>query len=145
MRTPIDRIIPRGFALAAAIVLPALLVILYRYPPAENGWYPHCAFHRLTGLHCPGCGATRCVHALLHGDLRQAGAYNALFLGLLPALMVSALCQWWTLLTDRSLLRWRLPPWAIWVLFAVVLVFWVVRNLPWAPCTYLAPHELAGG
>lgn len=31
-------------------------------------WVPVCLFHRLTGIPCPTCGATRCVKALLRGD-----------------------------------------------------------------------------
>src|SRR5436190_19023711 len=77
----------RLLLLAAAVVLPPLLVVLYRFPPAQTGWYPGCLFHRLTGLHCPGCGGTRCAHALLHGDLPQALAYHVLFPFLLPFLL----------------------------------------------------------
>jgi hypothetical protein len=134
----------RALALAVAAAVVTASAILYAFPPTEGSWYPHCAFHRLTGLHCPGCGATRCVYALLHGNLRQAAAYNVLFLAFLPVLAASAASQWWMMLTGRRLVAWRLPPWTIWVIFGVMLVFWVVRNLPWAPFTYLAPHELPG-
>jgi len=39
---------------------------------------PTCNFHRLTGLPCPTCGGTRCVRALLAGDLRTAFGWNPL-------------------------------------------------------------------
>ena len=32
-------------------------------------YYPPCAFHRLTGFYCPGCGGTRAVKALFHGKI----------------------------------------------------------------------------
>lgn len=41
------------------------------------GWslWP-CFFAKITGRPCPGCGMTRAVAALLHGEWRQAMAYH---------------------------------------------------------------------
>jgi hypothetical protein len=35
-----------------------------------------CAFRAITSLPCPSCGMTRAFHALSHGDLRAATAFN---------------------------------------------------------------------
>jgi uncharacterized membrane protein YkvI len=104
-------------------------------PPA---WYPPCWFHRATHLHCPGCGSARAVHALVRGDVFGAFGQNFLAVAMLPVLAV------WAALTARRL--WRgdafsssLPGgWALGVLIAVV-VFTVLRNLPWWPFVVLAP------
>ena len=37
-----------------------------------------CLFHAATGLLCPGCGTTRSLTALIHGDLATAFAFNQL-------------------------------------------------------------------
>ena len=50
------------------------VVLLYVAAPTPDSYFPRCLFHMLTGLHCPGCGSTRCLHALVHGDLPQAVA-----------------------------------------------------------------------
>ena len=47
------------------------------------GEYTHreitlCPFRRLTGLPCPGCGSTRAVMSLLHGEPAKALAWNPL-------------------------------------------------------------------
>ena len=39
---------------------------------------PSCAFHAITGLPCPTCGATRCLLALFHGNVGMAMHFNPL-------------------------------------------------------------------
>lgn len=116
----------------------AALIALYRVDPAESRLYPLCMFHALTGLYCPGCGATRAAHHLLHGDIAGALRMNALAVASLP------LVGYWLLrsMADR-LGRGRLPAppkaWVVWGGIALILLFGVLRNLPWAPFTILAP------
>ena len=140
-----DRLVSRVLALAVVVAVPAGLTVLYLKPPTEGSFYPRCYFHVLTGLHCPGCGATRCLHALLHGDLAQAAAYNLLFLLLLPPLLAWGACVWWSLWAGRPAPGWRMPPWVFRALLVVVFAFWVLRNLPFPPFNLLAPHALSGG
>ena len=52
-------------------------------PNAPGNPFPPCMFYAATGWHCPGCGLTRCLHALAHGDLPQAMAMNPLLLVLM--------------------------------------------------------------
>lgn len=42
-----------------------------------------CVFKRLTGFPCSGCGSTRAVLALSHGDIAQAARLNPLTVGLI--------------------------------------------------------------
>ena len=126
----------------AAGLLPAGAALLYTYPPGENSFYPPCVFHLLTGLHCPGCGATRCLSALAHGDLPQALAYNPLLVVTLPLLAAALLQMGYWLWTGR---RWpvrRLPAWSIRVLLWVIVAYAVLRNIDVYPLTLLAPHTL---
>jgi len=46
--------------------------VLFLFDLAKHGFYPICLFHSLTGLNCPGCGATRAAYQLLHGHLLRA-------------------------------------------------------------------------
>jgi uncharacterized protein DUF2752 len=80
--------IMRGKTIAAAAMAAFALVVgvVYHFSPAEYGFYPRCPFYAATHLLCPGCGATRAFYWLLHGDLRAAWHYNALFTALVPFL-----------------------------------------------------------
>jgi len=127
---------------APAVVLVAGGAYLYAVPPEKGSIYPPCLFHALTGWHCPGCGTTRCLHALLHGDLRQAAAYNVVALVLLPLIAFWGLRAWFAALTGRTWQGPRLPPWSVYLFLGFCLAFWVLRNLPFSPFDALAPHRL---
>jgi uncharacterized membrane protein YhaH (DUF805 family) len=132
----------RWWALALGCAAAAGGVLLYWATPTEDSLYPRCPFHTLTGLHCPGCGTTRCLHALLHGDPAQALAYNPLAVLALPFLLAWLGRLGLAALVNRRLRGRPLP--ALWIrlIFVAIVVFWVLRNLPWFPFDLLAPHPL---
>ncbi|HUE36712.1 MAG TPA: DUF2752 domain-containing protein, partial [Candidatus Acidoferrum sp.] len=75
------------FATAAfAFVVISGGAVLFFFDPTKNNFYPICQFHLLTGLYCPGCGATRASYQLLHGNLMAALHDNALYVVSLAAL-----------------------------------------------------------
>ncbi len=102
---------------------------------------PRCSFHVLTGWHCPGCGNTRATHALLHGDPLAAIRQNALFVVGLPFLLFWAFRSWMQWVCPQRVralpFRWRQN--YTHAIVIVVVVFGVLRNIPIAPFTWLAP------
>ncbi len=117
-------------ATTAAIVAGATL---FAVDPNETGHYPTCPFLATTGLYCPGCGALRATHDLLHGDLTGALARNPLTVLAVPYLVL-AFVTWLLRRSGRPAPRsTSLPAWTIWLVLAGVLCFGVLRNLPgWA-------------
>jgi len=116
-----------GAVLAATTIGVAALV--YFFNPATNHFYPACAFHQLTGLNCPGCGMTRALYALLHGDWRAALRDNALLVAGLGLLALRG--GWFALNRFCGRANGRFFPVVfLWPLLAVALVFTVLRNLP---------------
>jgi hypothetical protein len=124
----------------AGIVLAASILgggaVIYFFNPGTHGFYPVCLFHKLTGLNCPGCGATRALYALLHGNLRLALQDNALFVFLLMALGVRGV--WFAAKKSfRRPLGNFFPAKSLWIFLAITLVFGILRNLP--ACAFLSP------
>ncbi|MEU5277556.1 DUF2752 domain-containing protein [Streptomyces asoensis] len=117
--------VPAG--ILAAVV--AAFAYVGTVDPNEPGHYPVCPLLRLTGLYCPGCGGLRSAHAFVHGDLVTALHDNA------PAVAAYlGFAVLWTVWVVRAVRGRpvRLEPGAarLWALGAFLLVFTVVRNLP---------------
>lgn len=120
---------PWVWALAAAGVLGAL--VLWRFEPAGQFFFPRCWLYEHTGLQCPGCGGTRALHALLHGEVRTALKLNPL------AVAGVGIVAWLGLRWAVGL--WTGSPWrnpfasarVLAVLAGLAAGFGVVRNLPW--------------
>jgi hypothetical protein len=97
--------------------------------PNEPGHYPVCPLLRYTGLYCPGCGGLRSAHAFVHGDLLTALQANAP--AVLGYLGFAVLWTVWVVRAARGRpLRLDLGPVHLWAVGALLLVFTVVRNLP---------------
>jgi hypothetical protein len=124
-------------SVAVCTMIVAAGVILFFFNPATAGFYPKCLFHKATGLYCPGCGMTRALYCLLHGELRKGFHENALAVLALPVIGSLML---------RQFLR-RRPPVAgsrvrpIWIaaILTVIAAFGVLRNIPCQPFSCLAP------
>ena len=128
--------------LFAAVLFPVGAALLYGYAPGEHTFYPRCMFFWATGLHCPGCGGTRCVHALLHLDFAQALAYNPLLVVFSPLLIGALFCSGYTMWTGKRVGSYRTPGWAVAILLGVLIAYWILRNIPGYPFELLAPHKL---
>jgi hypothetical protein len=106
-------------------------------PNSAHSPFPPCLFHAVTGLYCPGCGTTRALHALVHGNLPQAMAMNPLAV-LLLAIAPFAL-GWrlgWRPAWLQVPIRWLSEP-KLWLV--LLPAYWIARNLPWWPFSWLAP------
>ncbi len=108
-------------------------------PHSEPGLLLPCAWHSLTGLNCPGCGMTRAIYDLMHGQLAEGVGHNAFgLLVLLTTLIVLTRPVFIALIYNR----WQaplLPSWTARALIISGLLWALLRNLPWPPFTSLAP------
>ncbi len=110
-------------ALTAAIGVAAL------WTPSDRG-LPSCLLKLQTGMSCPGCGMTRAVCALGHGDVSGALRYHAFA----PLVAAAALYAWGALgvglVTGRAFLpapSGRLAGIGALVFTGAFLAYWLVR------------------
>jgi len=98
---------------------------------------PSCLVKLTTGFDCPGCGGTRALWYVLHGDLPAAARHHLLFVFALP-FVIYLYVAW----AGQRVFGWRVPqlrisPAMIGGFLTAWLIFTVARNLPWAPFTAL--------
>jgi len=120
---------PRWTKALAVLAIGVGLGVVYLFKPGVYP-YPSCVFHDLTGLYCPGCGSTRALYQLLHGNLLGALHDNVMAVLAVPFFAYAAVRK-----EPLSLIH----PYWIWGLFYTLVVFTILRNIPAAPFTYLAP------
>jgi hypothetical protein len=100
--------------------------------PNQPGHYPGCPTQTLAGIDCPGCGGLRATHDLAHGDIAGAFDHNALFVIQVPVIIFFLGRNVWQAWTGRP--AKPLPPlvtrWVFVAFTAAILVFTIVRNLP---------------
>jgi len=126
--------IPKTWQLAGiACVCTASAIPLYFLDPSTSGLFPSCPFRALTGMYCPGCGTLRALHGLLHGNIAGAFMLNPLTVLILPLVIYAFVSLVAEVLRGRPLPRLLDSPRYIWALFAVVMAFWVLRNIPMYP------------
>ena len=112
-----------GAAIAAAAAVGVLLLFragisLYR-----------CPFRELTGLSCPGCGNTRAAAALLRLRFKESLSYNYAYpleFAYLLWVLFSAAKRY---IKQGKFAYYPKHPAADYVLLALLLVWWVVRNI----------------
>lgn len=117
----------------------AAAAALYVWDPARWAVFPPCPFHWLTGLHCPGCGTLRGLHQLAHGNLAAAFGLNPLMVLCLPLVACWPLWGMVRRAGGRRMSRVFVPAGWIWALLGVIVLFWILRNVPVYPFSLLAP------
>lgn len=138
---PLSRLEKRQFntALLFVTILVAGGILYFFDPSVPGGIYPSSPFRTLTGLYCPGCGTLRGLHQLLHGNLWTAFGLNPLMIASLPYLFYSYVCYSLPAFTGSYVKAIFIQPSWIWWTLRIILIYWVLRNIPFPPFSWLAP------
>ncbi len=108
--------------------------------PTDDVGPSTCLVKMLTGFDCPGCGGTRAFYYLLTANLPEAARHHAVAVFAAPFIVWMYLA--WALPRVLPKVRWRLPaphltPGVLTSFLVVWGLFFIARNLPWEPFTYL--------
>ncbi|WP_330283876.1 DUF2752 domain-containing protein [Streptomyces sp. NBC_00588] len=130
-RTPAGPTVMSRLAVPAGILAAVAGAFAYvgTVDPNQPGHYPACPLYQVTGIYCPGCGGLRSAHSFVHGDFLAALQDNAL--AVVGYLGFAVLWTVWVVRAARNRpLRFEPGPVHLWTLGTLLLVFTVVRNLP---------------
>lgn len=115
----------RMFAAASVLGALATLGILYVFTPGTSALYPTCPFLAVTGCYCPGCGSLRALHQITRGYVATAFGLNPLLVLSLPfASQISPAFR------GLPLRTFFVRPLLIWSLLGVIILYWIIRNVP---------------
>ncbi|QUR66161.1 DUF2752 domain-containing protein [Mycobacterium spongiae] len=125
---------PLAVAAATTLVCAAIWV---GDPTTPNGPLPVCPTKALLGIDCPGCGSLRMLYSLMHGDLLAAARFNALGLAAVGLLVWAYLAWTYGRVVGRRVRGWQHHRWAAFATLSLVMIWFVVRNIPFAPFSAL--------
>jgi len=123
------------------LVLGIVLAFLFFYVnPSNVNFFPKCPLYVTTGIYCPGCGSQRATHQLLHLNILGVLQQNILYLfGVLLIgyhLIVTSL----NLFFKKHIYNYLYHPKTPIIILIIVIVFWILRNIPYYPFNLLAPN-----
>lgn len=98
--------------------------------PESKAVLPACGFYALTGYYCPGCGMTRALHSVLHGDILRAIKFNAILVIALPVFAYFYILWMNWAFTGRKLPTFTVSRRVSWTIVAIAAIFVVGRNFP---------------
>jgi hypothetical protein len=102
-------------------------------PTSPGGPLPVCPTKALLGIDCPGCGSMRMLYSLMHGNLMAAARFNALGLVAVVLLVWAYLAWTYGRVTGRRIRSWQHYRWSAAVTLVLVVGWFIVRNIPFAP------------
>jgi len=106
-------------------------------PTTPGGPLPTCPTKALLGIDCPGCGGMRMLYSLMHGNVLAAARFNALALVALVLLVWAYFAWTYGRVVGRKIRSWQDYRWSALVAVSLAVVWFVVRNIPFAPFTAL--------
>ncbi|AGC75496.1 uncharacterized protein DUF2752 [Nonlabens dokdonensis] len=115
--------------LIGATLISGFFYVYSLYNPVESNLFPKCPSKYVTGYDCPGCGSQRAVHSLFNGEVSKAFNYNPLLFFLVPYGLLVGVFEWIPSLRNHSFRKLLINFYTIMVVFSIVILFTVWRNL----------------
>lgn len=102
-------------------------ILFFVFDP-ESAFFIKCPFYSLTGYSCPGCGAQRAIHDLLHLDIAGAFRHNALLVSSIPLIAVVMILERRKSSYPRLYTLFNSPLF-LFILISLLFAWWILRNV----------------
>ncbi|MDE7206544.1 MAG: DUF2752 domain-containing protein [Lachnospiraceae bacterium] len=89
---------------------------------------PTCSFYTATGYYCPGCGGTRAVMALLHGEIIKSLYYHPFVAYILGYYVVYEISHVLEMVTRGKVKGLHFCPPYFYIGIVVIIIQWAVKN-----------------
>lgn len=117
------------------------LVLFYFFiNPNEVTYLPECPLYFSTGIYCPGCGSQRATHQLLNFNIFGVLQQNVLYFISLFVLGYHLIVKGINTYFKKYMYNYMYHPKTPLVILAIIVVFWILRNIPYYPFNLLAPN-----
>lgn len=126
-----------------ALILAVAGWLYFNFNPATVSFFPKCPSYSLLGFYCAGCGSQRAVHQLLHARIGTAADYNLLAIIYSP-LLLAYFAEWLlhkytSVIKTLQVRKLFHQPWFVYCTLVLVVLFTIVRNIPWHGFDWLRP------
>ncbi|MBF8150537.1 DUF2752 domain-containing protein [Winogradskyella sp. F6397] len=116
-----------------------MLSLYFFIDPSATAFFPKCPFLSFTGIYCPGCGSQRAIHHILQGQIITGIRHNYMFLLVTVVLgyqaVIFVITKFGTKTYNNLLHKSKMTN----TILVLVILFWILRNIPYFPFTELAP------
>lgn len=114
--------------------------ILFFFVNPSEFYFPKCPLYATTGIYCPGCGSQRALHDFLNLNFVGVLDHNPLFLFGILVLVYDIGIKSINKLLNKSFYNILQHKYTPMLILVIVLLFWILRNLPFQPFNWLAPN-----
>jgi hypothetical protein len=122
------------------LILGIGIAFLYLFiNPKDVSFFPKCPLYLTTGIYCPGCGSQRAIHHLLNFNFLGVIQQNMLFVFGLIFLSYHFTINILNSVFNKNYYNYLNHTKTPLIILAIVLLFWIIRNIPMYPFNLLAP------
>jgi len=116
-----------------------VVIFFYFYNPVTKA-YPSCPFYHFTGLYCPGCGSSRAVYQIVHGNFLYALNLNPLMIISIPFIFYLLMAKLNIKIRGKVIFKRKVFTKKFYVFLIVMIALYsIIRNIPAYPFCILAP------
>ena len=116
-----------------------ITLLYFLKDPSSSSYFPKCPIYHFTGYYCTGCGSQRALHHLLHLDFLGILKYNALFIPAFMLMIYHFSIKLLPIKYGKNYPDIIYHPKTPIIVFIVIILFTVFRNIPIYPFSLLAP------